>query len=279
MKIGVPVWYGDGRIDDNIEVAKLNGFDYIELSLDYPWPEKLDDYMMKRIRELAQSLAMEIGIHGPWRDICLASPRDVLREASLKIVKTCIEFAYRIEARYFNFHILSAEAIGFDEIRREVMKAAKHSLHCIAQWCMDRGIVPVLENNPTKLLGGVRQIRELIEDLEDIMLCLDVGHAAIAHNMYSRSRQFRDEAALNKWSDFKGRVYVVHLHDYKRKDDNVRDHLLLGVGELDIDECLMLIQDLSPKYLLLEIFWRDEETEASISDLKEVLEVLKARVR
>ena len=83
VSIGFPLWLGDKkRFAVKIREASEAGFDFMELSFDYPWPLP-DNFTPKSIAKAIRDAGLNLAIHGSWRDIrfCLLytspSPRDL----------------------------------------------------------------------------------------------------------------------------------------------------------------------------------------------------------
>jgi len=73
-KLGFPVWYGYGfEISRIIEEARDTGFDYIEVSIDHPWPRGGEPSLDEVVR-LIKGSGLSTGFHAPWRDLRLSSP-------------------------------------------------------------------------------------------------------------------------------------------------------------------------------------------------------------
>ena len=164
--LGLPLWYGSGRLIDLIQVVHERGFDYVEISLDYPWPEAIDEFEMEELVKSIRGYGIEVGIHGPWRDISLGSPRDVIRRAALKVYRRCVKFASRLESHYFNFHVFTKEATEYEEVYKAAYAATRRSVKEICRMCKEANIIPTLENNPTDFLGSVDEIWGLLKENE-----------------------------------------------------------------------------------------------------------------
>ncbi|RLF17720.1 MAG: hypothetical protein DRZ82_09565 [Thermoprotei archaeon] len=254
--LGVPIWYGDGRVDDLLEEAIRNGFKYVEISFDYPWPFSYDELIIRRILDLKESYSLDIGIHAPWRDLSLASPHDKLRLASLKVMKNCINVAGSLEAHYLNFHIFTNELVEYPEVYDKVMESAKKSLKAIERFCLEVGIKPVVENNPVIFLGGVNQFKKLLEEDTVACICLDIGHAIVANELFAKRKYIKDVSSIESWlNEFRDRIFLIHLHDCKKIGGRLEDHYLLGEGTLDLLEILKeVLLSTNARYVLLEMF-------------------------
>ncbi len=273
---GLPIWYGSGRIDDVLQIAYEKGFDYVEISLDYPWPEIIDEIVFNRVKKLIKEYDFKVGIHAPWRDISLASPRENLRVASLKVYKKCISFAEKLESEYFNFHIFTKEATEYEEVYKAVYQATKRSIKEIVRLCNEAGVKPTLENNPTEFLGKIEEINTILHEIGNLYMCLDIGHMIVAN---TKKEELKETSELEKWFRTLGdKVKVIHIHDYRVEGEKVRDHFLLGKGDIDIDNMVNLINNSKAHFILLEMFWLSRNKRVSIDDLRSILIFLRSKI-
>ncbi|MCX8204167.1 MAG: sugar phosphate isomerase/epimerase [Candidatus Nezhaarchaeota archaeon] len=274
--VALPVWPKAKSIVKALEKANEYGFDYVEASLDYPWPEELRGAAMKRIKEAKEMFGLKIAIHAPWRDIALASPRQYLREAALRLFEECLKFSAEIEAMYFNIHVATHEAWSIEEVRRKVEEAALASVKQLAAKAREVGIRLTIENNPEPLFGVPSMLKPLLE-IEGVKLCLDVGHVAYANWVIERRglEALREETSLEEWvKAFRGKVLVGHLHDYIVGESEFQDHLLLGAGEADVKENLELLLRAGCEMLLLEVHWASRNRAAKFNDLQRALKAV-----
>ncbi|MBI5229476.1 sugar phosphate isomerase/epimerase, partial [Candidatus Micrarchaeota archaeon] len=177
MKFGYPVWYGTGSVPKGIETAAKLGFDYVEWALDYKWPEGIDESKATAVKKTAKENGIEIAFHAPWAGIEIAHPREGIRKASLQVQKDCIGFAEQFEPLYFNMHVSGRTEVHKLEFAQwEVMNIAMQSLQELSKFSIEKGVPLLIENNPRKEFGLTEQFSKLLE-IEEIGLCLDVGHA------------------------------------------------------------------------------------------------------
>ncbi len=273
IKFGMPVWYGSSSAElahiadfaersrrtllSNIEKAALLGFDYIEISLDYPWPDIIHAKVAKEAAKLGRSLGIEFAFHAPWAGIGLAHPRPEMHEASLKVMSRCIRAAGMFgEPLYLNAHIATDEVptLEFDEVVAVVLNNARTAVHEMAEECSRKGIEFTIENNPGMLFGISNHVDYLLGHSSKVGLCLDVAHVARAAD--ELATMGLGDIGVNQWiSHFSSRIKVCHLNDYK----GGRDNLAIGKGVLDIGDIVSkLSRKTRVKNVLLEEFWVDK---------------------
>ena len=255
--IGWSIWYGSKDVEK--ELAKLleNGFNYLEISLDYPWP--FDENRLSHIISKAKDLGFKVAFHGPWRDIRLASPHRIISEASRTILGKVIDLAAKYEPEYFNAHLLSEE-ITFDEkVKNEVLREARKAVHFLQKITEEKGITITIENNPHGYFSLPSHFNDL-GSLDSLYFCLDIGHAMVAYfNVGERS--FDAISVAKEWINIVGnnRILTLHLHDVIQSGRMLLNHYFFGCGIVNLEKlCKFLCKNIDAKFMLLELFHKDK---------------------
>lgn len=155
--------------------------------------------------------------------ISISEPERVRRLDAVDEVKRAIEVAERIPFKYLIQHMGSgrgaAEARYFD--------AAFNSLEHLVIFAKHRGVTIVLENTPDEL-GSPESLQQFLKEthLNDLKLCLDVGHAHMEGNLATAFEIMRE------------RLVTTHIHDNHGEKD---EHLLPYEGSIDWDALLGMI--------------------------------------
>ncbi len=273
--VGIPLWIGSFTNHSIEEISKLlldNKIDLVELSIDYPWPQKQEEFLKKVISSFTNDF--KIAIHAPWRDLPLASPYNNIRRAVVNELLEIIDDIYNIydEIEYIVFHPLTMQRIELFNNRRDAINALRNSLIEIVTNLP--GKTYLLIENLTRGFGS--KISNLVEAVDsigqnNIGLCLDIGHLA--------SRYIREIAESNIYSDFydylkdvlgiieETLVPVIHIHDV---DDKGREHLIIGDGSLSFKTIYKLIRVLKPKYIVYEMF-RSRKTKININEVAKII--------
>lgn len=273
VKFGMPVWYGSSQehahiadfaersrrtLLSSVEKAAGLGFDYVEISLDYPWPDIIHAKVAKEAAKLGRALGIGFAFHAPWAGIGLAHPRQEMHEASMKVMKRCIRAADMFgEPLYLNTHIATEEAptLEFDEVVAVVLANAREAVREMAEECSKRGIEFTIENNPGMLFGLSSHMEFLLGHSPKVGLCLDVAHVArIGDELAMMGAR---DMGIKEWiSHFSSRIKACHLNDYK----GGRDNLAIGKGVLDMEGIVSKIgRKTRVKHVLLEEFWTDRK--------------------
>lgn len=241
MKFGYPFWYGDGSIKKHAEIARKLGFDYVEFSLNYPWPEKLSESDILLLKNLKKDYNLDIAFHAPLGGIDLCYPRKDVSEVSLKIFYESMEFAKSFSPLYFNFHLATdIPTWKCADVRKDMLENAKGSVLRIKEIADEYGIQLTIENNSKKMFSGIKELKPFLRG--NLKFCFDVGHAARASGE-KRERLFEWIKAFRK------DILVLHLHDVSSETD----HLSLGEGNLPLERILKSVEKTECKYILIEL--------------------------
>lgn len=281
----MPIWYGDRPLRSVFEKAHRLGFDYIEFSLDYPWPDELTGEEVELLEKLGEEYGLGLAFHGPWAGKVISHPRDEISDACMKIYEKCLKFAGRFRPLYFNFHQKGhAATSGFEEIKRRIWDRALETTRAIVDLGMEDGFPVTVENNEDSFFGRPKFIEFLLEKINDLNFCLDVGHAMISK--WEIQRRAKDEEPSEKteiedWFDlFGGRILTVHLHDCLIKEDSRPvDHLVIGKGDLDFEDIARAVKKTRCKHVLIETYYRERGVFATEEDLKNNLEFCRSLMK
>jgi sugar phosphate isomerase/epimerase len=249
MKVGSSVWYGHRPYAKRFEELSQLGFEYFEFALDYPLPDENEEI-------LSAAKEYEIALHAPL-DILLASPREEVFKASMKVLEKSLKLAEKLEVSYFNFHAFHlTPTFLFREVRERSLKNFEKVCNFAINFGEEAGFEVCLEND-----------RFFTEDYIKgrIRLTLDLGHFAVEESVWGRDYRKSLEKFVEKHGS---RIKVIHIHDVDL--ELKRDHLPLGSGQLDFDLVNQLIKKIKPTHVLLEIFWKSKARGIEFAGLKEL---------
>jgi sugar phosphate isomerase/epimerase len=276
MKFAMPIWYGDRPLQAAFEKAHRIGFDYIEFSLDYPWPDELTGEEMGLLGRLGEEYGLGVAFHGPWAGKVISHPRDEISDACMKIYERCLRFAGKFNPLYFNFHQFGYAATrDFEEIKKRIWDRALGTTRAIVDMGRRGGFPITVENNEDPFFGNPRFIEFLLEKIDDLNFCLDVGHAMISRwEIQRRAKGEGEKTELWDWfNTFRDRIFTVHLHDCLFKGDSrPMDHLVIGKGNLDFEDIAKMIKKTNCRHALIETYYKKRGVFASEEDLKSNLE-------
>lgn len=271
---GFPIWYGNRPLDKIVKSIYESGYEYAEVSLDYPWISNSSE--VEEAARLLRGYGLGVAIHAPWRDIGLASPIEGIRVASAEVIKRSVDLASKLNALYVSMHIASHEAVQFSEVMESVKEAAVRTLSELTSYSEDKGVLLLIENDPAKAFGKLEYLEELAKHCQSLKVCLDVGHALMSYAKEGVNVVEEQSRIYSAWvSSLNERIYSVHLHDFVQRNRYVEDHIMIGRGSLRIEEVLGLLKTAKNlRYVLLEVHKREPGAEEGI-DPKETIDVLR----
>ncbi len=155
--------------------------------------------------------------------ISISEPERVRRLDAVDEVKRALEVAERIPFKYLVQHMGQSR----DAADSRHFDAAFNSLEHLAIFAKHRGVTIALENTPDELGSPESLLRFLKEThLNDLKLCLDVGHAHIETKIDTAVEIMRE------------RIVTTHIHDNHGEKD---EHLLPYDGSIDWEALLSMI--------------------------------------
>jgi len=264
VKIGLPLWIGNLISKDNLLAnildAKNSGIDFFEVSLDYPIPFKNSNKFFELLEKIKEN-GLGISIHAPWRDMVFATPYEELGTA---VVDTIYKSIYAVKEfvseKYVNVHPFTMQKIDILDNRKDVIKSLRRNTELLISKLktIDEEFVLLLENVGKGFGSEPSDLLEAVEGLENVGLCLDIGH--LAHH-YCRDLKNYYESFYNYLKEvtqiLSGQnVLVIHLHDV---DEKCREHLLIGEGKLAFKQIYKIISPLKPRYVVYEVFRSTKE--------------------
>ncbi|MEM2188858.1 MAG: sugar phosphate isomerase/epimerase [Nitrososphaerota archaeon] len=269
-KLGFPIWYGYGpEISKIVEEAHRIGFDYIEISIDYPWPRG-GEPSLSEVMKTIRGLGLSLGFHAPWRDLRLSSPFDEIRNASIKIFEKIALELSAYECDYLVAHLSTDQAVDrIDEIRGEVVEAAIASAETLVEICRSLGLRLLVEN--------VREDLEMFERIASRAdgVCLDLGHVIIS--TARRLERDKIDAELERWlSSLKDKMEAIHYSGVKFDGKHARDHQLTDSSDKYLRLLKRWLTELRPRHILLEVFEGAGEEHAWPRQLADAVRFLKA---
>ncbi len=276
--IGFPLWLGDkDKFASKVDEARDAGFDYIELSFDYPWPIP-DEETPRKIASCAQSAGLDVAIHGSWRDVKLASPMSEIREASLNYVFKTFEIAKRLEPKYVVLHISTDQAVNeVKELEQPIVDAAIQSARELIGLASKLGITILFENVPWSFCSSASHMKKLVSSVSGAEVCFDVGHAWLQALKSSEGRRASVEEVVDMWVKELGhKIRAVHAHDCLVKRGRVQEHVAPSLDS-PFMRSLSRFEErgLRVHFVVLEVFRRPDGKEASPRDLAKLLEHLR----
>lgn len=278
--IGFPLWLGDRRkFEAKIRETHSAGFDFIELSFDYPWPVP-DDLTPRRIVRFARNMGLDLAIHGSWRDIRLASPIDQIRERSLEYVLRTLEIAKELEPKYVVLHVSTDQAVReVEELEHLVVKAASQSVQRIVDFALRLGITILFENTPSQFCSSIEHMKKVILGIEGSNMCFDIGHVQLQAMKLDDQRERSASDVIEKWVKELGpKIRGVHVHDCIARGSRIDEHIAPSTSSQSIKSLMDLVRSKSLRlgFIVIEAFKDPEGREVSPKSLVNVVRQLRS---
>lgn len=268
MNIGLPWWIGAGDPIEGIRYAHEMGVDFLEVSLDPPWPEALDG---DKLRKAANEEGIELCLHGPWRTQALAHPQAELAEAARSVMQTCVAFAQTCGAAYIVVHVDARDFSTYPvpEPVREGLNRARASLAAMRS---GMGETQLLVENTSSPMGTPEEIERFLSPLPGVGFCYDPGHAALVEQAGIEG----SSSDVATWMDRLGdRWELLHVMDWATNEDGIVDHLVPGAGDADVERIVHEAKKQGCQRTLIEAFYRDaDRDEANDEDIREAVAAL-----
>ena len=238
MKLGV-MNNPTGDPVGEIKTAAANGFDFIDLTLEYPQAH-IDvinqEAVMKALEETGLGVVGHTAYYLPF-----ASPMGEIRDAAVHDVISGLDFFKRAGAKIVTVHPDSGRG-AVDQTTVVSLNAL--SFKIISDEAEKRGLTLVAENVPGNF-SSVESLKALLASVPALGFHLDVGHAHIRGNRFRRLL-----------SAFKSKLLHVHLSDNRFRAD---DHMPIGAGNIDWGEVIPAIKKSGyDSTITLEVFSPDK---------------------
>ena len=237
MKIGAVNNYNND-VCDEIRLIASEGFDFVDLTLEPLFSDKLD---VESVKKAVDETGIEvIGHTSPFLPVIF--PLKSIRQASMKEFEKYIDFFSNLKVKLMNVH---PSLNGTLMSKRDMIRYNKQFISKINDMCMKKDITLMLES-VLKPFNTPEIFEHLLDGLDNVKLHLDVGHCNV-----NTDRELVDEF----FSAFADRIVHVHFSDnYGNRDD----HLPLGCGSIDWKK----VVDILKKYgydstITLEVFTQD----------------------
>ena len=276
MKIGIPGWAGNTTLSLKVVEALAIGADYVEFSLDYPWPDLVGRAEVRRCIEMGRKKKLGFAFHSPYNEVDLASPRKLVRKAGVATIKKTILFAKKFSPLYYNLHPTSAfttTLAAVPGVADVILASFMLSLEEISGFARKHKVNLAVENTIEPFFGQPEYV-ELFLKVPNLKFCFDVGHAELL-------RKDMEEVGLKgksvEWwiKKFKKKLFVAHLQDVLEKRDNV----VLGKGIGNWKKWLRELEKAKVKHLLIETQFSGEDADATLEEFHEEMQMVRRRLK
>lgn len=250
---------------DEVTTILEMGMDFVELTVE--WPLSWVDSIKRRLGDLkdaVESYDAFLIVHSPYY-LELAHPYDEVRSGALRAAARIIEVASELESAFTTFHPFTPGWLA--AVRDKARELNVAGFRELVKKGRELGVQILVENVDHGAFRSPSDIRYLLDNVEDLLMTLDLGHAMInggVEKLRSYLRKCRRE------------IMHVHAHD---NDMNSDLHMPIGAGRIPWSEVFLeLARSMYRGTITLEIHSSDpdylrisrEKISSIIGDLKGV---------
>ncbi len=207
---------------ESIQWAADLGYDFVELYMDGRSERTGLD------REAITATLEESGVgclvHLPFVDLDLGTPRNKVREGSIRELRACLDAAAELGATKAVLHA-STHATEPEWSERTTKPRILASVRELEAYATAREIELCVENLPEDVYS-IHTIDEILAET-DASLTIDTGHARVSGFSADETAEFLDS--------HRERVSHIHINDARQARD---EHVPIGSGTTDFETIL-----------------------------------------
>ncbi|WP_253736502.1 sugar phosphate isomerase/epimerase family protein [Halohasta salina] len=212
---------------ESIQWAAELGYDFIELYMD--GASERTGLDREAITAALAETEIDCLVHLPFVDLDLGTPRDKVREGSIRELRACLDAAADLGAEKAVVHA-STHATAPEWSQRRTKPRILASVRELEAYATANGIELCVENLPDDVFT-IRSIEEILAET-DASLTVDTGHARVSGCSAADTAAFLD--------DHRERVSHVHVNDAREARD---EHVPVGSGTTDFETILEPLVD------------------------------------
>lgn len=204
---------------ESIQWATDLGYEFIELYMD--GSSERTGLDQAAITEALDQANIGCLVHLPFVDLDLGTPRNKVREASIRELRACLDTAADLGAEKAVLHA-TTHATEPEWTERTTKPRIMASVRELEAYATARGIELCVENLPDDVFS-IRTIDEILAET-DASLTVDTGHARVSGFSADETAAF-----LNNHRD---RISHIHVNDARKARD---EHVPVGSGTTDFE--------------------------------------------
>jgi len=242
IKFGCVFWHEDGEIPSILKKAKKWELDFVEVCLDYPWPDQFSEDEISATKKALTEIEIDVAFHGPLGGVLLFHPRKEMVNAAVEIHKKCLKFVASLKPLYYNLHVKTHSLeLRIKGNKGIALQNCINGLDELIELAQKLDIRLLVENSTTT--GYLVPFQELLPRKIDFNL--DVGHWFAGKRGYEKL-----EKLVNL---LEGRIALLHLHDCKFQEVPIKDHIPLGEGDVNFNRVFKILKKRGIPMMALEI--------------------------
>ena len=233
MRFGMPTLIEQNSIEECALLCKKYSLDFVEISMSLPqYTVKAID--VERFNEIALEYGIEYTIHLD-ENTNFSDFNTYTAEASKRYIADSIELAKKLNVRIMNMHFKLGEKFTlpdrkvylYEQYREHYLKSI-YDFRTMCENAIRDSNIKISIENCNGYPNFQKEALAILLESNVFGLTFDIGH--------NHSCAGLDEPYI---IENKKKLYHMHLHDAMGK----KNHLPLGVGELDLNGYLDLVQN------------------------------------
>lgn len=236
MKFGMPALIEAPTIEECAKICKKLGLQFVELNMNLPeyQPGAID---VPYFQAVAEEYAIFYTIHLD-ENLNVSDFNPYVAEAYLRTVVETIEIAKNLHVPILNMHLSTGvyftlpekKVYLFDEYRRRYLESMR-SFRETVDAAIGGAEIKICIENCGRYTGVQCEAIALLLKSPSFGLTFDIGHNACAKM-----------AAEPFILEHRDRLLHMHIHDARLLE--MKDHLVLGTGDLDLNRYINFAKDL-----------------------------------
>lgn len=230
IKYGMPTLIECENIDECVDISKRLNLDFIEINMNLPQYQK-DKIDIEHLENIIRDKDIFFTIHLD-ENLNVCDFNEEISKAYINTVLFSIDIAKRLNIPILNMHMAKGvyftlpdkKVFLFERYKEIYLNKLIYFRDICAKAIGKSNIKICIENSSGYMRFMIEGIEKLLES-DVFALTLDIGHAHATNN--------KDLDFIIKHED---RLKHMHIHD----SINKKDHLPLGIGEIDIKDKLRL---------------------------------------
>ncbi|MBR3767636.1 MAG: sugar phosphate isomerase/epimerase [Clostridia bacterium] len=240
MSFGMPTLIETSTFPECAKLCAELGLDFIELNMNMP------QYQLQKIdADYFRSIAEKHGIYYTIHldeNLNVCDFNSYVAEAYRKTVADTIEIAKQLNIKVLNMHMAKGvyftlpdrKVLLFSEYKEQYLKSIA-DFRDMCEIAIGENDIKICIENCDGYEDFQKEAIELLLKSKVFALTFDVGH--------NHGAGGTDEKFILKHKD---RLKHIHLHDAQ----DSKNHLALGIGEMDIEKYLSLAKELNCRVVL-----------------------------
>jgi len=212
---------------ESIQWAAELEYDFVELYMD--GRSERTGLDREAITAALSEAQIDCLVHLPFVDLDLGTPRNKLREASIRELRACLDVAAGLGAQKAVLHA-STHATEPEWSERTTKPRILASVRELEAYASAHGIELCVENLPEDAYS-IHTIDEILAET-DASLTIDTGHARVSGLSADETAEFLDS--------HRERVSHIHINDARQARD---EHVPIGSGTTDFETILEPLAD------------------------------------